>query len=512
MMRATGRARPGRAGRIARAATRGAAACAALLAIALGCSDNPGQPSGNDPPETGLVFVGDLGTTLYVQEVRWWGTDRDGEVVAFNYRWVPAVPDTAFDTSWVFTTDVRDSFALPTRSDTSSYTFEVAAVDDRGAPDPSPASQAFPFRNAAPACSLTNTGVGGLPDTLFPSFTLRWTAKDPDGDETLARFLLWHDGNEANPMVIEDGAARSGTFGPRSFTAFGDRTLYVQAIDSGQRGSPPTSFHAHVLPVGGRVLLVDDMPANHGPGGFIDHPLFPRYADFFYATNLDTFYGEGAASILDLERFPIEGPTQAESLLAAFESIVWYDAIRDSLGSPSLEQVRDFLPDWLRAGGRMLLVSTYTVGTNRLRCDPVLNRCDTVPEALFPDMDPRFRRLTVGVDSVLGGERVIFGSDSIEVNRALGLEPLRLDTGFLLASVDVFEVRPSAVPLYSLAAGSVLANEDTLRAPGPIAVLNETGSGRLMLIGFPFSRMAAYGNHDAEFRKLLAILEGGPTP
>ncbi len=486
---------------------------AAVAALLGGCSDNPGQPSGNRPPETGLVFIGDLDTTLYRQEVRWWGSDSDGEVVGFYYRWAPASPQAGFDTSWAFTTDVRDTFLLPTPGDFSEYTFFVQSVDDRGVVDPTPASQAYPFRNAAPTCSLTTVRAPSFPDTLFPSFTLRWVAYDPDGDETIARFLLWRSGNEANPVVIEDGTARSGALSPRDFAPEGGpTTIYLQAVDSGQRGCPPDSFTAIMLPIGERVLLVDDLPAFQSAAGSSPDPRFARFADFFYATDLDTFYGPGATSILDLELYPIGTEAQAAGLLDAYESIIWYDTMSDSLSSPALALVRDLLPAWIRAGGKFLLVSTYAIGTNRLRCNFQINRCDTVPEAFFPGMDPRFRRVTAGVDRVSYNGFPIRGSYAVEGNSALGLANLQFLGSFSNVSFDVFDPTGEAVPLYTLPVGTVLGEGDTLRTVGTVGVLRESGAGRFVLVGFPYSRMRVLENDFVEFRKVLSILEGTTTP
>lgn len=492
---------------VALALAAAALALVAALALAPGCADNPAQPTSNRPPETGLVFVGDLDTTLYIQEIRWWGSDADGEVVGFYHRWTAATPAPGLDTAWTFTTAVRDTFTLPVPDGLAAYTFAVRAVDDRGLLDPTPATQVHPFRNAAPYCSLTTVDAPDFPDTLFPSFTLRWAASDPDGDATIARFLVWHDGREANPIVVENGAARLAGLGPEDFAATGDRTIYIQAVDSGQRGSPPDSFQVHLLATSGRVLLVDDMPALEAAGGTSpDYPRYARFADFFYATNLDTAFGAGAYTILDLERYPIQTPEQARRLLDAFDTIVWYDTISDSLGSPSLAAVRDLLPGWIAGGGGILLSSTYAIGTNTLNCNPALNRCDTVPEALYPDRDPRFRRVTIGISNQVRNGRSITSSYVVRANAELGLEDVQWLGGFSNASFDVFDVQAAAVPLYTLAAGTVLGEGDTLSADGRVGVLKESGEGRFLLVGFPFSRMRALGNHHTEFRKLLRIL------
>lgn len=485
-------------------------ALALLVAAISACTSDPGQPGGNENPETGLVFVGDLDTTLYIQEVRWWGSDPDGEVTGFEYRWSPAAPVAGFDTNWVFTTDVRDTFALPTPDGHSEYTFFVRALDDRGGVDPSPASQSYPFRNAAPSCSLSNTFA--LQDTLFPSITLQWIARDPDGNGTLDRFLIWHDANPMNPLVVEDERVREAALGPSFFTKGGDRTVYIQAVDTGQRGSPPDSLVANFLEADARVLLVDDMLRNDGRG---ESPPpgsgFARYTDFFFATNLDTFYRQGRKedyAVLDLESYPIRSGAQARGLLDAYDTIVWYDQITDSTGSASLVLTQPLLADWVAAGGRIMLISTYAIGTNIHRSNPVMP--DTVPEALFPNFDPRFRRLTVGVDSILWNAQTLSARYELVGGKSLGLLNIRLDAGFINPSFDIFTTTAGTVPIYTIPAGSRITSIDTLAVDGRAASYRDTGAGRFVYIGFPYSRMEGLPdvNLHAEFRKLLAILEG----
>jgi hypothetical protein len=477
------------------------AALAALVALALaaGCSHDPGQPGPNGPPETGLVFVGDVDTTLYIQEIRWWGSDTDGEVVGFYYRWVPSQPVPGFDTTWTFTTAASKSFTLPTPTGDAGYTFYVSAQDEFGVLDPTPAFQAYPFRNAAPACSLTTVDAPAFPDTLFPSFTLFWTASDPDGDATLARFLIWTDATAANPIVIENGAARAGALGPSDFAEFGDQRIYLQAVDSGQRGSAPDTFSAYLLGAAAPVLLVDDSPSSEfGP------------ADAFYATNVEAFFGPGNYDVLDIERFPVESTEQARALLDAYETVVWYDQVSDTLGSPSLAAARDALPDWIAAGGRILVVSTYVVGTNLLNINPVSGSGDTIPEAFYPDFDPRFRRVSAGVDRLLSNGRQILGTYDVLGNAAYGLGTLR-HSAFANASLDVFVPTDDAVALYTIPAGTVIAADfDTLKEEGTVGILQSSGTGRLVLMGFPFWRMQVYANHNCEFRAVLCVLTGSP--
>jgi hypothetical protein len=493
------------------------AACALVAAFVSACSDDPGQPGGNRAPETGLVFIGDLDTTLYVQEVKWWGSDTDGDVVGFEYRWVPRGSAPDFDTSWVFTTDVRDTFALPTPEGFSEYDFYVRAIDDRDERDATPATQRHPFRNAAPSCSLSNTG--SLPDTLFPSFELAWVAGDPDGEGTLSHFLVWVDGAQANPIVVDDGAARSIGLAPADFPSEGQHTIYVQAVDSGLRGCEPDSFSAYILPSAGDVLLVDDMSRNDPRGGTAPFESgYARFADFFYATNLDTFYRQERQepfATIELELFPITSREQAKRLLDSYQTIVWYDQVGDSMSSPSLAAAAELLPDWIRGGGKLALITTYAVGQNVLNYNPSAARGDTIPEALFADFDPRFRSVVAGIDSILLVQASLPSTYAFEGNTVDGvvLEDLKLPGGFLApVSMDILEVQPDADRLYTIPAGTAVSEAETLTTEGTVGLRHAYGEGRFVLLGVPYSRLRDLVIGEAphaEFRKVLLLTEDG---
>src|SRR6185503_11404930 len=103
-----------------------------------------------------------------------------------------------------------------------------------------------------------------------------------DGVGTLSHFLVWVDGMQANPIVIDDGAARSIGLSPADFPSEGQHTVYVQAVDSGLRGCAPDSFSAYILPATGDVLLIDDMTRTDPRGGTAPFESgYARFADFF---------------------------------------------------------------------------------------------------------------------------------------------------------------------------------------------------------------------------------------
>ena len=155
----------------------------AVLAIVIvflaGCRNND-QPIENFPPETQLqvdtiIRSGDLRLGTNVQ-LHWYGTDRDGFIAGYNV----AVNGTS---SFTTATDSLFSFSIDAGVDTADILVEIAAVDNEGAVDESPASLVVPIKNAAPEVSLDPDGF--LPDSAFIVATLDWRASDADGDETI---------------------------------------------------------------------------------------------------------------------------------------------------------------------------------------------------------------------------------------------------------------------------------------------------------------------------------------
>ena len=153
-----------------------------------------GDSAANRPPDTALAvrdssLVGNiededrLTSTVFVS---WSGTDTDGFVTAFDLRYYDdAGPAPGPEEGWSRTTR-SDSLVLlpiPPESDIANVAFEVRAVDNEGAVDPTPARTVFPIRNSPPTFRLSGTIAPA--DTTWPVVSFGWTAADPDGAQSL---------------------------------------------------------------------------------------------------------------------------------------------------------------------------------------------------------------------------------------------------------------------------------------------------------------------------------------
>ena len=149
---------------------------AGLLVVA-GCSrSGPVSVGGSQPPETTLAIRSSRAdSTGLILHIAWSGTDADGEVMAFRTRldaleWRRVgVSDTVLEFR---PHDPTGSKRVPEK-----HTFSVAAVDDDGLADPTPATVTFSHRNILPETEII-TGPAGI---AGPMVFFEWRGWDYDG-------------------------------------------------------------------------------------------------------------------------------------------------------------------------------------------------------------------------------------------------------------------------------------------------------------------------------------------
>ena len=136
------------------------------------------------PPETYLSLFPDSiispGSTL--RKISWWGDSPQGFIAGYYFSFDSTKPVS----QWSFTTKSDSTFLLQMNGNDTTFRFYVAAVDDKGLIDPTPASNLYPTLNSVP--SMDFLGGTEIPDTVYPVTTFKWAATDPDGNATLRNF------------------------------------------------------------------------------------------------------------------------------------------------------------------------------------------------------------------------------------------------------------------------------------------------------------------------------------
>lgn len=340
---------------------------AAALALGTSGCGKSGTLAPNTPPETVLFVSGPVDTVNHIVTLRWAGSDPDGRVDHFEYKWIyaPGGAPAGYDsTVWTTSEEFQGTFTVYTPSGYSMPTFVLRAVDDEGTADPTPVRQDFQFRNEPPTVQIA--GSPPLPATTLPVVTVRWNATDPDGDVRRTTYLVWLDGDEAGAVLVPPG--NEYTLGPTFFSdgaggyVAGPHTLYVRAIDEGGAASPPDTASWVVAAPQGDVLLVDDLPASQSAA------VDPAYRN---ALTRQLPGGSADYTILDLETAnPFRSSNDIAATFRFFRSVVWYQEINTSR-SATLAMAEQAIRDQLVAGGNVYVCSQTLVGTNGAVSSPL---------------------------------------------------------------------------------------------------------------------------------------------
>lgn len=336
------------------------AACAfvALVLAGGGCGKS-GTLSPNRAPETMVFVSGDLDTVRHIVTLSWFGTDPDGVVDHYEFKWIYEAGEepAGYDSSSWFTTVLAEStFAVWTPNGTSMPTFVVRAIDDEYAADPTPARQTFRFRNLRPRIDFTGAPI--LPPTTLPVATVSWTAIDPDGDIARAGYQVWLDGNLESAVFLPPGTSEY-TIPPAAFSdgaggyVTGAHEVFVRCIDDGGAVSLPDSFTWNVRAPQGEVLLVDDVPAAQSA------PVDPAYRNALTRQLGST----DAYTVIDMELAnPFRSAADITATFGFFRSVIWYQEM-NTARSAALPLAEDAIRTQLAAGKNVYVCSTILVGT-----------------------------------------------------------------------------------------------------------------------------------------------------
>lgn len=436
------------------------------ILLSVECAERNGSMIPNLPPETYIAISDSVRTpVVYIQKICWWGEDIDGEVIGYEYRCILDTSEIDCGTvqDWVATTEKSKIFSLPVTKGVSIHRIEVRAVDDQGAKDPTPASVTLPLFNSPPSVEILERAF--LPDTTYPAIRLKWRGSDPQGDTTIATYLLRLDGS--NRLITFSPRDSTGSIALEDFeNRYGERTVYLYAIDTGCDTSQPATYTWHVKQPRGQVLLIDNLPKAYG--GY-------RISDAFYRAALDSLFSD--YSILDIEGFGGAPYTYAyEKLFEMFDIVVWYnDPWYDpSLGrdTPYLSEAAPAIIEYVSNGGKIFLASLCAIGTRGAFDNSVA-------------MD------FFGIDQVYLNKNVTdFNCKRwvINGNADLGLEDMKADG--LYMGCECFKPSDSSIPLFWIEPGTIENQEVDYY----IGIGSPYQRGKIALLTFPFSRCNSYGN------------------
>lgn len=227
----------------------------------ISCSDPITGDVGSLPPETYLSLFPDSiispGSTL--RKISWWGDSPQGFIAGYYFSFDSTKPVS----QWSFTTKSDSTFLLQMNGNDTTFRFYVAAVDDKGLIDPTPASNLYPTLNSVP--SMDFLGGTEIPDTVYPVTTFKWAATDPDGNATLRNFY-WSL-NDTNNFKSINGSVTTMTLTKDSGLVLNaPNALYMKVQDNAGayskivRMPKDTTKFFFVQKVNSKILIIKDQP------------------------------------------------------------------------------------------------------------------------------------------------------------------------------------------------------------------------------------------------------------
>ena len=338
-----------------------------LFVVLMGCGTKKNHVVPDLPPET-IITVQSVATdTLHpvnhLIRLHWFGSDPDGEVVAFELRMRSGA---GLATPWgrinCTSADCTDSlFTIHSPNGYARDTLEVRAIDNEGVADETPAVQAFSFLNRVPTVSFLSGPAAN--ESTYASATLTWSVDDPGGDLTKLSFRVYLDGNAATYDSVYSGSSTatftipSARFVQGGFWKSGPRTFSVQAVDDGGQVGPAATRTWYVRSPGypgpdmpvtqrGKILLIDNSfrtAANN------------QRVDTLYSNTLARNLPAGTYSILRLEyNNAFRTAQDMAQTFRQFDAIVWYRGY-DVFASTILTAYQDSVAAYLDHGGRFYL-------------------------------------------------------------------------------------------------------------------------------------------------------------
>lgn len=319
--------------------------CSLMAVSFYSCSDTIQGTAELLPPETYLTLFPDsiISPGSTTKKISWWGDSPNGFVVGFNV---------SLDSiNWTYTTKTDSTFVFTISGQDSIFRVWVAAVDNNGLVDPTPASNLYPVMNSPPTVIFDpNTDI---PDTTFPVATFKWIGTDPDGNNTIRRY--WWSLNDTTNWRSVPGTVDLMTLTRDSGLVLNaDNILYLRAEDNAGAFSPiarmpDTNAHWYVKENKSRVLLIKDMPLTEGNNALA---FFNDAMDTVQYDILDIKVNNGSL-------IPnIVNPMFIETL-KLYKVVIWSANRGDAASNANFDLANNSLPFYIQSGGKVFFTTGF---------------------------------------------------------------------------------------------------------------------------------------------------------
>jgi len=340
------------------------------------CDFDTTKPKANTAPNTTLANIPVENDTLYaLVTLSWDGEDNDGFIAHFRYRYTSyylrvgqsideVSPDSITVHEWSDTTETSVTIAFDSPSPVNYQIFEVAAIDNDGNVDPTPAVKTFftyptsfpTTRLLIPTADRENIFAKNTTDDWWKGVFIKYTADDADGN--VIEYAWSVDNGEWNWTTDSSVYIPPDVFQPLE----GTHTIKVISKDNTNLVDPVGDSKRVVLytPTFTKdILIIDETIEDVSMPGAKDASV-----DSFY---YDVFGGNRGDLIVEQWDYKLRGMISMLRL-KEYKMVVWHSdnyQIGTQVGTnviKGLLNAQTLLSDYLRVGGKLVVTGWRTLG------------------------------------------------------------------------------------------------------------------------------------------------------
>jgi hypothetical protein len=410
----------------------------------------------------------------------WTGSDEDGYIVAFKYRWSYLGNNNEViwkDWKTIPTIDSLGepldnansaSFVFESNKDLNPHTFQIKAIDNEGAEDPNPATLAFWTTKAIPPA----TEIKSAPDPALEVFMgervtetwsgIKFTFGGTDDDGQIVDYSYKVDNKPWTSFNINTEAILTSADISEPLT--GTHTLTVKARDNTlieDQNPPSTTFNVVVPTWEKQVLLLDNTRDGVARlGSPSDNQVDSFYIDIMNAKNRTSY---------DLWDIKQKGGFPDKKTLGKYRILLWYDDLYQVDLSTQIS-VKDLatLNDYLFVGGK-LIVSGWQASN--------MFATPAIADSFFY----KFAHINLGLTDI--PNRDFQGAIGLNGYPSITVDPDKMPSSWsgLLDRIQIMSPRGFGETIYTLD----LSSKDPLYQGKPVAVRYIGTTYNVVFFSFP---------------------------
>ena len=323
-----------------------------IIVIWTSCQ-KPTEPNPNNPPNTTVANIPRDGDTLFALQTLYWdGEDNDGYVKGYQYRYIThrLVQGDSVVQVWKYTDQTSLTVAFLSDDDLNKQVFEVRAVDNNGAVDPTPAVKIlytqrtyFPITTIEKPANNEKYFAEDQTTDWWQGIELIYKARDPDEEGGIVEYAWsvdnggWH-WTEDTLIYIPPGEFSQPLTGQHVIRATSrDNTNLVDPIGD-------SVIVTLVKPTFERdILIIDETDESNFPFGTV-HPT-DQQVDQFYSDIFQTSYQWD---------FKSRGIPPKDTL-GQYRLVVWHADDYPSSLPHKIVNYTDIIEDYLDVGGKFFM-------------------------------------------------------------------------------------------------------------------------------------------------------------